>query len=431
MKILLVHYRYYESSGPEKYLFNVTKLFEENGHEVVPFSLNYDENKKTTFSKYFPEPIVSQFHIAKNKNEISLKNKIRIIKNSFFNKDVYSKITNLIEIEKPDIAYVLQFGTKISTSIFDAFSRNNIPVALRLSDFNLICAKNTFYRDGEVCTKCIKHKYHSVINKCVHDNYLQSSIYYGIQKFNEIRNFQSNIDAIITPSRFTLDLLSKTNQYCKNKFFHIPTFINKQGPPVIKSFTNNNSVNELKLCYVGRIADDKGISFLIDAMIILSNKGCNVTLDIFGDDQNSYAENLKLKINLNNLTNIHFKGFFPNKTASLLYQNYHYSVIPSQWFDNMPNSLIESCISGVPVIASKIGSLAELIKDDFNGFTFEPSNVESLSDVLESLISINENKYNELSENSFKWISKYCDADTHFKKLIELFNKLINEKNSK
>ena len=170
---------------------------------------------------------------------------------------------------------------------------------------------------------------------------------------------------------------------------------------------------------------------MIDAINVLSNKGCNVSIDIYGDDRSSYADDLKLKIKLYNLTNIQFKGYVSNQRVSLLYQNYHYSVIPSQWFDNMPNSLIESCIAGVPVIASKIGSLSELIKDDFNGFTFETNNIESLSALLESLISITENKYIELSENSSKWIAEYCDADAHYKTLIELFHKLIHEKNNK
>ena len=41
MRILIVNYRYFISGGPEKYMFNIKKMLEDNGHEVIPFSINY------------------------------------------------------------------------------------------------------------------------------------------------------------------------------------------------------------------------------------------------------------------------------------------------------------------------------------------------------------------------------------------------------
>ena len=57
MKILLVNYRYFISGGPEKYMFNIKKMLEDNGHEVIPFSIHSNKNVKTKYSKYFVEPI--------------------------------------------------------------------------------------------------------------------------------------------------------------------------------------------------------------------------------------------------------------------------------------------------------------------------------------------------------------------------------------
>jgi len=428
MKIILIHYRYYEASGPERYLFNISKVLKERGNEVIPFSLNYTENNDSEYSKYFPKPILEKFHINQQKNDISFVNKLKIIKNSFYNKEVYKSLQELIDVVNPDIAYVLQYGTKLSTSIFDVLSENKIPVVLRLSDFNLICAKNIFYRDGNICVKCIKHKYHSIIHKCVHDSFIQSSIYYGIQKFNELRHFEKKINAIITPSKFTYNLLTETKQFKNNRFFHIPTFINEPINKQSNRVLEYNLKNGLKLCYVGRVADDKGIDILIDAIKTLSDSGLDVCLDIIGDDQNNFAKLLKTKVKQYNLRNIVFKGYYSSDKVNQLFNNYHYSVIPSKWFDNMPNSLIESCIAGVPVIVSRIGSLDELIKDDFNGYTFEPFSSESLSKVIESLLHIDQNKYRILSDNSLKWITEYCDADLHYGRLMDLFNNLIDEK---
>ena len=60
MRILLVNYRYFISGGPEKYMFNIKKILEENGHEVIPFSIHSNKNVETEYSKYFVEPIGSR-----------------------------------------------------------------------------------------------------------------------------------------------------------------------------------------------------------------------------------------------------------------------------------------------------------------------------------------------------------------------------------
>jgi glycosyltransferase involved in cell wall biosynthesis len=430
MKIIIVHYRFYESGGPETYLFNIIKLLSEKGHEIIPFSIDYPENKDSKYSKYFSKPIIKNFHFNNNQNSISFINKLRIIRDSFFNKNVFNSLQNLIDNVNPDAAYVLQYGVKLSTSIFDVLSKNQIPVLLRLSDFNLICAKNIFYRNGDVCTKCITNKYNSVLHSCVNDNLLQSTIYFAIQKFNDIRHFEKKINAFIVPSLFTYELLSKVKQFKNSKIFHIPTFSNKVSNENSLKPLNYNLKNGLKLCFVGRVAEDKGVDILIDAVKILLDKNINVSLDIYGAYSSDYAQIQRENVESLELKSIFFKGYVKSKSIIKIYKKYHFSVIPSRCYDNMPNSLIESCSNGIPVIASKIGSLDELIEDGFNGYKFESDSSVSLASVIESLFYLNQNKYNNLSYNALNWVNKHCDINSHYDKLITVFNKVIYEKNN-
>ena len=53
MKILLIHYAYWVTGGPERYMFNIKKSLEENGNKVIPFSMSCKENSPTLYSKYF------------------------------------------------------------------------------------------------------------------------------------------------------------------------------------------------------------------------------------------------------------------------------------------------------------------------------------------------------------------------------------------
>ena len=63
VKICLINYRYFVSSGPERYLFGVKDLLEERGHEVIPFSVRYRANEPTPWAKYFVEPIAGDDEI--------------------------------------------------------------------------------------------------------------------------------------------------------------------------------------------------------------------------------------------------------------------------------------------------------------------------------------------------------------------------------
>ncbi len=398
MKIVMVHYRFYKVSGPETYLFNTIKLLEKKGHEVIPFSLDYQQNIQTTYSKYFPKPHIKEFHVHKALKSTSTNDKLKFIFNSFYNKNVYTNLKKLIIDENPDIVYVLQYN-KLSTSVFDACHDVGKPVILRVSDYNLICAKNILYRDGKVCEDCLKNTINSVVHKCVHDSFTQSFIYYFIQKYNQIRRFQSRIDYIVSPSYFTLTKLKEVRRFKSNKFVHIPTFVDTAVKNNRVSFEYNPE-KEIKLCYFGRIDKDKGIDILLEAIIQLIDSGYPITIDLFGNDTSDYCKKLVDGYNLKDYDAIRFKGFLSKSDLDVFLPNYHFSVVPSRWYDNMPNSLIESCVYGTPVIANKIGSLKELINDGQNGFLFDDLSIPSIIKLFYKLIKISSNDYNDLrSEN--------------------------------
>ncbi|MDC6389772.1 glycosyltransferase family 4 protein [Maribacter sp. PR1] len=431
MKIVIVHYRYYHGSGPETYLFNVKRLFENNGHTVIPFSASYPNNEPSPYSEYFYKPIVDKFHLNENKNSISVTDQIKIVKNSFYNKDVFKKLTGLLNDERPDVVYVLQYGTKLSTSIFDAAYSLNIPVVLRLSDFNLVCAKNTFFNKGQICTKCIDNRFNSVMDKCVHDSLTQSFVYFLIQKFNHIRHFQNKIDAFIVPSVNTMNLIKKTDQFKHGNFYHVPTFISKEEDQRFLNKKKSSLNAGIRLCYLGRVSEDKGLDILINAMINCIKKGIKVELDIIGDFNSDFGFNLKKEVDRFGSKQIKFLGVIDSNEVNITLRNYHFSVVPSKWYDNMPNSLIESSLEGVPVIVSKIGSLEELIQNGYNGFTFEHLSSKSLEATIISLVDLGEKEYYKVSENCIKWIREYCDKEKHLKRLLKIFKRVINEKTSK
>ena len=144
MKILLIHNRYYHESGPETYLFNLKKELIANGHEVLNFSLSYEQNKKNENEVFFPSPVGSKKEYSYQNQQLSLNEKIKIVENLFTNKSVKNKLNSLLDEKAVDFAIVLQFWGKLSPTIFKVLEKRKIKTVLRVSDFGLICGKNTF-----------------------------------------------------------------------------------------------------------------------------------------------------------------------------------------------------------------------------------------------------------------------------------------------
>lgn len=428
MKIILIHYRYYPASGPERYLFNFKNLFESYGHEIIPFSINYHSNRHSEFSNYFVNPVITSesFHLSEI-SHISIKSKLKIIKNLFFNNEAFNKLNLLISDIKPDLIYLLQYYGKLSPSILEAATKNNIPLVHRLSDYNLLCSKNIFYNKGKVCTKCLKNDIHSVLNKCTQKSYIKSIISYFARKYFDLKKYQNAFDTIIAPSKFTAEIFNNYKKYNRKKVVHLPTFIWKEE---ISNFVEKN-IYDRKICYFGRIADDKGILTVLLALKILKKESISPQFTIIGDDNNEYGKQLKETCLILGLDNVNFAGFMSKPELLSIISDYSFSVVPSKWYDNMPNSLIESQALGLPVIASKIGSLNELITENYNGFLFAPDDENDLAQVLKKALAIKNSELNKLRLNSLNWTKKNCSEEKHYNALIEIFNDCIENYRNK
>ena len=423
MRILLIHYRYYPDSGPESYLFNVKNLLEINGHEIILFSLNYSKNDYSKYKKYFVDPVgdADEFHYSEQ-NDISIRKKVSIVKNAFYNSKAYRSLGKLIKEQKPDIAYVLQFWGKLSASVLKSCFDNKIPVVLRLSDYGLICSKNIFYREGAICTKCIDNQIHSVLNRCVNHSFLKSLINYLTLRNFYFLKFQNKISSIIVPSIKMRRVFKELNNYKRVKIHHLPTFVSSIH---IMDKADLAQKKKYQFCYSGRIAVDKGVHTIIDALRLLSYDEKYPKTLIIGDINNQYEKNLIKISKQNNLTNVIFTGHIPKNDVVEKLKESLFSIVPSIWFDNMPNSLLEAQSNGLPAIVSDIGSLPELITDGINGFLFKTGNADDLSRKMLNVINMDINKIKTKQTSSLKWAKDYCNEDTHYKKLINLFDNLI------
>jgi glycosyltransferase involved in cell wall biosynthesis len=416
MKIVIVNYRYFISGGPERYLFNIKELLERNGHVVIPFSVKNRHNETSEYEKYFLNPIGDGDEIYfREYNKSDIKTVLKSFSRMFYSFEAKRKLNNLIRETKPDIIYVLHYQNKISASIFDAAVRNKVPVVHRISDFGQICANGLFYRarKKDICERCLHgSKMNAVFNKCVYNSYIFSSLKVASLQLQKFLGVAKKINAFVVPSRFTI---TKLRQYGfpEKKIMHIPTFFNFQsvkGKPDI--------TYEPFALFVGRIEEEKGLMTLIKAF-----ENTEYSLKIIGASSSGYDETLKSYLK-NKKHNIEFLGSKKFEEIQVYLGKCAFTVMPTEIYDNFPNTVLESYAFKKCVLATDTGSLREIITDNETGILFPVKDFKFLKDKIQYLFS-NRSKCIELGEKAFGKLNEDFSAEKHYRDLIGLFETTI------
>ncbi len=132
----------------------------------------------------------------------------------------------------------------------------------------------------------------------------------------------------------------------------------------------------------------------------------------------------------NHVTNVEFVGFKQGEKLWKLYRNARCVIVPAEWYENMPNMLLEGMLFSKPLIVSNLGSLKELIMHNQNGLLFEPKNINELREKID-LVFKNDKLARKLGKNAYHdAITKYSPKE-HYQKLITVFNNAITEERSK
>lgn len=411
MRILLVNYRYFISGGPEKYMFNIKKMLEDNGHEVIPFSIHSDRNVETEYSKYFVEPIGSRNAVYFDEVKKTPKSIWQMLTRSVYSVEVEKAIQREIKDVKPDLVYIIHFVNKLSPSVITGAKKLGVPVVLRLSDYFLLCPRFDFMYNKKICEDCLTCGYRSCIKKrCVKGSLFASVVRVFSMKVHKMLNIYKNVDAFITPSEFLKKKLV-ANGYDESKITCIPTFT------ASKSAVGEPKVGTYGL-YFGRVTEEKGVETVIKAYEIMPDR----QVKIMGDDTTEEAIRLKKYVEEYHLKNVEFLGFKSGEELEKVIKEARFTLIPSIWYDNLPNTALESFQYSKPVIASNIGSLPELVVNGYNGYLFEAGNEKQLAEKIKLLDDLA--VVQDMGANSRKRLESRFAPKTHYDALMGVFEKV-------
>lgn len=400
MKILLVNKFFYPKGGAENSFFETAKLLERNGHKAVFFSMNHPENLPCAFEPYF----VSNVDLNENGGFM---NNLRTIGRIHYSFEAKKNIEKLIAVEKPDIAHLNNISHQISPSIIDSLRKSGIPIVMSLRDYKLTCPVYTLLRDGKLCEECSGGRFYKVLtNRCTKGSVSKSAVNMTeMYLHHKLMHVYEKIDEFISPSRF---LLEKTLEMgFKGSINHLPNFI------PVSEYTPSFSIEGNSIVYLGRLSEEKGVATLIESV-----RDLDVTLKIIGDGP--LIPRLHEQIRARGQKNVVFLGFKTGKELKDEIRSSLFTVIPSEWYENNPRSVIESFALGKPVIGSRIGGIPELIQDWQTGLTFEAGNA---ADLREKIILVIKNKDKMVRMGMFarSFVEKEFNQDVHYEGLMKIY----------
>lgn len=165
------------------------------------------------------------------------------------------------------------------------------------------------------------------------------------------------------------------------------------------------STDEIKVVYIGRLEEVKGIDILLQAFSMVKKEQINCSLTLLGDGAyRNECENMVCEKGLQQ--SVFFEGFVLDKEKYM--ESADIFVYPSRWQEAFGISIIEAMSYGVICIASNVGGIPEILQDGVNGFLFENENVFQLKEKLMNVQQlIRDGKKEQISMNAIKTAEKY------------------------
>jgi len=336
MRVLLAHNRYQQAGGEDAVLAEEHQLLVRNGVEV---ELYEQDNKR-----------------------IETMPAMQVAVDTIWSRRTVSEIGERIQRFQPDVIHVHNTFPLISPSLYFAAAKYGVPVVQTLHNFRLFCAQAMFMRNGAVCEDCIgKLPWRGVTRRCYRESGPQSAVVVSMQGIHRwLGTYRNKVTRYIA-----------LNKFCRDKFIEAglpadrivikPNFIDLPSPL---------SAQRGGGLFVGRLSPEKGIATLAQAI----RQYEAAQIDVIGHGPQD--EELK------GLSGARLMGFMKGEEIYGRMAHAAYLVMPSIWYENFPRTLVEAYACGLPVIASRLGAMAELVKDGETGLLFTPGNAAELAERL-------------------------------------------------
>jgi glycosyltransferase involved in cell wall biosynthesis len=334
----------------------------------------------------------------------------------------------------PDLLHLIS-GYLMSGSTLRVANNLGIPTVVTLTDFWFLCPRITLLRsngqlcappfDAITCARCLgeaKRRYRipGQIAPALMNAFWQTQqgrIARMQARMIFLRETLDRVDAIISPSQFLRDLFIEAGIARERIVF------SRQGrdfSTLTTDLLEKTPATHLRVGYMGQIAPHKGVHMLFEAVRQLSDAALEVKA--YGDPTPfpGYTHSLRQMIRQD--PRLSLEGVYEQTEVSRVLQGLDVVVVPSVWYENSPNTILEAFAHHTPVIVADLGGMAELVKDGVNGLRFAPGSASSLAAKLQQLIDSP-----DLLSQLQKGIRPVKSVAEEMTELKEMYRSLVSE----
>jgi glycosyltransferase involved in cell wall biosynthesis len=340
LNIISVHNRYLMAGGEDQVFESEARLLRERGHQVTQVE---EQNA-------YPDSVAKKIGMAVD---------------CVWSRRWHREFRALLQKSRPDVVHIHNFFPRISPSIYYACRREGVPVVQTLHNYRLLCAGAELYRDGKVCEECLDHSVlRGVRYGCYQGSKLGTAVLtLMVDVHRRARTWTNMVDCYIALTEFSRHKLIAgglpADRVRVKPNFVLPDPGAKAGP------------GEYAL-FVGRLVKSKGVPAMVEAWKQLPG----IPLHIVGDGPCS--EQIGAAQAGGELPSVTYRGRLPRAETLAAMKNARFLVFPSEWYEGFPVTIAEAFACGVPVVASGLGAMQEIIADGATGLHFEPGNVQDL-----------------------------------------------------
>lgn len=399
-RLLSINNYHYLRGGAEAVFFDEMRKIKDCGWDVACFSMKHDQNEPSPWDEYFVDEI--EFSRSYPLPELLIK-----AAKSVYSFEARRKLDLLLERFRPDIAHLHNIYHHLSPSILSLLRQVDIPVVLTLHDLKIACPAYKMLSHDGVCERCKGGNYrHLVKNRCLKGSLALSLLgWFEAHIHSVLKSYAKNVDRFIAPSRF---YYRKVIEWGLDpaQVTYIPNTVN------VNRFQPRAEAGSRYL-YAGRLSEEKGIKTLIAAA---RTSGVGITIAGTGPEEDAlirYANQVA--------ADVEFTGFLRSEKLHKLMQQARALIVPSEWYENAPISILEAYALGIPVIGASIGGIPEMIESNVTGATFESGNSDSLAEVLAQFESLSNNRLLEMGRLARHRLDTQYDSHAHTSSLMDLY----------
>jgi glycosyltransferase involved in cell wall biosynthesis len=335
LRVLVVHNTYQQRGGEDGVLEAEVSLLRTRGHAVELYLRHNDELRGM--------------------------GALAAAKDTVWSSRTGADLARLVAEFRPNVVHAHNTFALISPSVYAAVGRAGVPVVQTLHNFRLLCLPATFLRNGQVCEDCLgRFPWRGVLHRCYHGSTPQSAVLAAmIGLHRSLGTYQKKVSRYIaltefSRSKFIAGGLPGERIAVKSNFVDVPALVDERprtGP-----------------LFVGRLSPEKGTQVLARA----AAKGFPAVIDVVGVGPELSS--------LERVPGLRLLGWLDQPAVYARMREASYLVLPSIWYEGFPLTVVEAFANGLPVIASRLGALAELVRNGVTGLLFEAGNADDLAE---------------------------------------------------